>query len=62
MNALRQTQPVPDPLVDEARAIRRRIEEECQGDWEKLFERLRRAGEEYRRSVQGDQRGDGRVK
>ena len=33
--------PLPDPLIDEVRAIRRAIMEECDNDLDKLVEQLR---------------------
>ncbi len=38
------------PVVEEVRAIRKAIEEECGNDIEKLGEYFRRVGEEYKRT------------
>jgi hypothetical protein len=38
----------PDPLIDEVRSIRRKLDEEAGHDIRKLAENAKKAGDEYR--------------
>ena len=51
----------PDPLIDEVREIRRRIEEECGGDLERMAERANLAGEAFRLRMEREGRTAPRI-
>jgi hypothetical protein len=40
-----------DPIIDEVREIRRKTEEACEGDWEKLFEHFLKVQKSSKRPV-----------
>ena len=44
---MKTTQPHPDPLIDEVRERRREIWDQCDHDFNKLVERIRRIQEEH---------------
>jgi len=44
---IRESQPLPDPLIDEVRQRRQRIWDECDHDARKLYERIQRVQREH---------------